>query len=346
MPESFLQRIAFDLAGQQAVELGDIGREIVRIGDFRPANPRQFFAAVTHHLAKIVVDLQDLFLRRRDSHAYQPQLEVAPEPCLAFPQRLLRNLASRDVTGKASGSQHFPLVIDKWTSDCVKPELDAILVGQQLLMLQCLPRLHDIAIPVPETFGHFRWEEFEAGFSQNVFRFDTKEAAPSRVDGEKASFFVFEPSGVWNRIQDGPLPLFALPQGHFRLLAFRDVHVDTEDAVDLIAVPNRNDEVVVRSCLPVYVCLRFPFHPFASKGSAVVVEPQLATVLAGGTFFGPLADDVSQVLPANGILQNVLAIGTDGKELEGEAFNGGAEDRLEATALPHVPRLGGRGGRT
>ena len=96
--------------------------------------------------------------------------------------------------------------------------------------------------------------------------------------------------------------MLALPQAFFRLLAFRDVHIHTKDTADLAALLKRADDVVVCPGLPADLRFHFPLHPFASKSSAVVIEPQFATVFVGGTVPGLLADDIPGDLPGNSIL--------------------------------------------
>ena len=65
-----------------------------------------------------------------------------------------------------------------------------------------------------------------------------------------------------------------------------------------------------------------PFHPFTSKRSLVLFKPPGKESFIRTHFFGYLAESVPVILPRNSILQNATPIGGQGKQVEGEAFNG------------------------
>ena len=148
-------------------------------------------------------------IRGQGKELEREALNSSGQKSLALRQFFFRLLAFGDVTGEASGSHHVPVVVEKWAFDCLKPDRTAIFVCQQLLVMQWMTRLHDNAILFRQLRCDFRWKELEGRFSQGIIGMDANEVTPSRVDGEVASFFVFKPSGVWDRVQNGLLPLRA-----------------------------------------------------------------------------------------------------------------------------------------
>ena len=98
---SLLQREPVGLACQNAVEEGHIGRQIVRMGDVRPAHLKELFAGPTHQLAHPVIDRQPPAAGRAQRGSQQREVEECAETRVARPpgaRKVARQTAPTDVS--------------------------------------------------------------------------------------------------------------------------------------------------------------------------------------------------------------------------------------------------------
>ena len=97
-----------DLPRQHASESFDDLFEVVGMGDALEIRGEQLFLGVAGDLAYRRVDLQPPSIRGPKRHAERRRAEDGPEPLLALPERLLRQLALRDAPAlmRLAGAQH------------------------------------------------------------------------------------------------------------------------------------------------------------------------------------------------------------------------------------------------
>src|SRR5271157_4297131 len=82
--EAMIRDVALDNASQHLPEMRLLAGQVVGMNEVRPCLVQEFRFRVTEHLADSLVDLDPISLRRQNCHAYQPLLEIPPEPLLAF----------------------------------------------------------------------------------------------------------------------------------------------------------------------------------------------------------------------------------------------------------------------
>ena len=112
----------------------------------------------------------------------------------------------------------------------------------------------------------------------------------------------------------------------FGPLAFRDVQINSENALDLACVEDGSNHVVVVTFRTLDRQRHLFFDLLASKSTAIVFPPDDQILLVSRCIFGELSGRISPMCLGGGILQHVAAIHADGKDIEGQIINGRPKD--------------------
>ena len=95
--EPLVEGVAVDLAGQEPVEQGQVGRHVVGMGQLLPGRAGELLSRVPEHRADAVVDLHPALRRAGDGDPDGRGLEVGAQPGLALREPALGSLLDRDV---------------------------------------------------------------------------------------------------------------------------------------------------------------------------------------------------------------------------------------------------------
>ena len=136
------------------------------------------------------------------------------------------------------------------------------------------------------------------------------------------------PHWVRDGLRKEAVTFLALPKGLLGSFLLGHFHVDAEDSVDGVAIPNRSDNVVEVVLFTPYRQFHVPCHPFPSERSSILFEPAGKDSFIRTDVFGCLAESVPVILPGHGVLQNATPIGGQGKQVERKALHGSGEHGL------------------
>ena len=79
-----LRRVRRDLPGQESPDVGEVGVEVVGVGDVLERQPHHLVVAVAHDVAELLVDPQPAAVQPDVGDADRRLLEGGPEPLLTF----------------------------------------------------------------------------------------------------------------------------------------------------------------------------------------------------------------------------------------------------------------------
>ena len=151
MNEALVQTIAVDVSGKHTVELRDIRRDVVGMGQLRPGLRGKFLPRISEDLAEAIVHLDPALFEGGDRHADQAQFEVLAIPLFARPESLFGALAVGDVFVGADHAQGGAVCIPRDDFAPVQnPFVRAVLAAHPVLIEVEL----GLASEVPLDIGH------------------------------------------------------------------------------------------------------------------------------------------------------------------------------------------------